>query len=111
MKFMRNTLLEANLGKPSKLTTKVQHPGNCKLNVLTALVIFNETTAAAAAAAIQCYLPDETSTDEFLKLFSIWQIIASSKTAFSTNNYLGNEAVNEDQKPSFQEAMAEWVQV
>ena len=70
MKFMRNTLLEANLGKPSKLTTKVQHPGNCKLNVLTALVIFNETTAAAAA--IQCYLPDETSTDEFLKLFSIW---------------------------------------
>ena len=71
MKFMRNTLLEANFRKPSKLTTKVQHPGNCKLNVLTALVIFNETTAAAAAA-IQCYLPDETSTDEFLKLFSIW---------------------------------------
>ena len=53
---------------------------------------------------------DESSTDEFLKLFSKWWFTSSSKTVFSTNNYLGNAAVNGDQKPLFLRAMAEWVQ-
>ena len=81
--------------------------GNCKQNVLTALAIFHETTAAV----IQSYFPEEISTGQFLKLFSRWWVISNSKTAFSTNNYLGNAAVNGDQKPSFLRAMAEWIQV
>ena len=52
---------------------------------------------------------DESSTVEFLKLFSKWWFISSSKTVFSTNNYLENTAVNGDQKPLFLRAMAEWV--
>ena len=102
----KDTLLEANLRKAPKLTTKVLHPGNCKQNVSTVLVIFHKTTAAA----IQSYFPDEKSTVKFLKLFSKWWVISNSKTALNTNNYLGNAAVNGDQKPSFLRAMAEWVQ-
>ena len=45
------------------------------------------------------------STVEFLKLFSKWWVISNSKTAL---NYLGNVAVNGDQKSSFLRAMAEW---
>ena len=92
--------------KAPKLTTKVLDPGNPKQNVLTTLAIFHETTAAA----IQSYFPDPSSTAEFLKLFSKWWVISNSKTAFSTNNYLGNAVLNGDQKPSFIRAMAEWVQ-
>ena len=62
----KNPLIEANLRKALKLKTKVLHQGNCEQNVLTALVIFHATTAAA----IQSYFPDESSTVEFLKLFS-----------------------------------------
>ena len=62
-----------------------------------ALVIFHETTVAA----IQSNFPDEKSTVEFLELFSKWWVISNSKTALNTNNYLGNTAVNGDQKPSF----------
>ena len=86
---------------------KVLHLGNCKQNVPAALAISHETTAVA----IQSYCPDESSTVEFLKLFRKWWIISNSKTAFCTNNYLGNAAVNGDQKPLFLRPMAEWVQV
>ena len=100
---MRDAVLKANLRKAPKLTTKVLHPGNCKQNVPTALAIFYETTTAA----IQSYFPVESSTFEFLKLFSKWWVISNSKTTFSTNR---NAAVNGDQKPPFLRAMAEWVQ-
>ena len=66
----------------------------------------HETTAAA----IQSYFQDEKSTAEFLKLFSKWWVISNSKTVLNTNNYLGDAAVNGDQKPSVLRAMAEWVQ-
>ena len=102
----KDALLEANLRKAPKLTTNVLHPGNCKQNVPTALAMFPETTAAA----VQSYFPDEKSTVDFLKLFSKWWVISNSKTALNTNNYLGNAAVNGDQKPSVLRAMAEWVQ-
>ena len=93
----KDDLLEANLRKAPKLTTKVLDLGNPKQNVSTTLAIFHETTAAA----IQSYFPDPSSTAEFLKLFSKWWVISNSKTAFSTNNYLGNAVLNGDQKPSF----------
>ena len=64
----KDVLLEANLRKAPKLTTKVLYPGNCKQNDPTARAIFHET----AAAAIQSCFPDESSTAEFLKLFSKW---------------------------------------
>ena len=51
----KDVLLQANLRKAPKLTTKVLHQGNCKQNVPTALATFHETTAAA----IQSYFPDE----------------------------------------------------
>ena len=66
--------------KAPKPTTKVLHPGNCKQNFLTALAIFHKTTVAV----IQSYFPDESSTVEFLKLFSKWWVISTFKTAFST---------------------------
>ena len=47
---------------------------------------------------------------EFLILFSKWWIISNSKAALNANNYLGNAGVNDDQRPSFLRAMAEWVQ-
>ena len=103
---MKDVLLEANLRRASKLPTKALHPGNCKQNVPTTLIIFHEITAAA----IQSYFPDEKSTVEFLKLFSKWWVISNSKTTYDTNNYLGNAVVNIDQKPPFLRAMAEWVQ-
>ena len=84
----KDALLEANLRKAPRLTTKVLHPGNCKQNVPTGLAIFHETTAGA----IQSYFPDEESTVEFLKLFSKWWVISNSKTALNRNNYLGNAA-------------------
>ena len=62
----KDPLLEVNLRKTPKLTTKILHPGNCKQNVPTSLAIFHETTAAA----IQPYFPDQKRTVEFLKLFS-----------------------------------------
>ena len=68
--YDEDALLEANLRKAPKLTTKVLHPRNCKQNVPTALAIFSETTAAS----IQSYFPDEKSTVESLKLFSKWWI-------------------------------------
>ena len=76
----KNALLEANLRKAPKPKTKVLHPGNCKQNFLTALAIFHKTTVAV----IQSYFPDESSTVEFLKLFSKWWVISTFKTAFST---------------------------
>ena len=102
----KDALLEANLRKAPKLTRKVLHPGNCKQNVPTALAMCHETTAAA----IQSYFQDEKSTAEFVKLFSKWWVISNSKTVLNTNNYLGDAAVNGDQKPSVLRAMAEWVQ-
>ena len=48
--------------KAPKLISKILHLGNCKQNFPTALTIFNETIAAA----IQSYIPDESSTVEFL---------------------------------------------
>ena len=102
----KDTVLEANLRKPPQLTVKVIHPANCKQNVPVALAVFDETTAA-----IQSYFPDESSTVEFLKLFRKWWVISNSKSTFSTNNYLGNVAVNIDQKLSFLRAMSELVQV
>ena len=105
----KDAFLEANLKKAPKLITKMLHPGNCKQNVPTVFpTIFHETTTAAAAA--QSCFPEEGSTVEFLKLFSKWWVTSTSKTAFSTNNYLRSTAVNGDQKPSFLRAMAEWVQ-
>ena len=92
--------------KAPKLISKILHLGNCKQNFPTALAILNETIAAA----IQSYIPDESSTVEFLKLFSKCWVISNSKTAFSTNNYLGNAEVNGDQKPWFVQAMGECVQ-
>ena len=99
----KDAFLEANLKKAPNPTTKVLHPGNCKQNVPTALAISHGTTAAA----IQSYFPYEISTAKFLKLFSKWWVISNSKTTFSTNNYLGNAAVNGNQKPSFLRAMTE----
>ena len=100
--YEKDVVLETNLIKAPKLTMKVLHSENCKQNVPTALAIFHETTAA--------FFPNESSTVEFLKLFSKWWLMSNSKTTFSINSYLGNEAVNGDQKPSFLLAMAEWVQ-
>ena len=92
----KNALLETNLKKAPKLT-KVLHTGNCKQNVLTALAIFHETTAAA----IHSYFPVEKSNVDFLKLFSKWWVISNSKTTLNINNYFRNAAVNGDQKSSF----------
>ena len=88
------------------LTTKVLHPGNFRQNVLTGLAIFHEKTAAAT----QSYFQSEKSIVEFLRLFSKQWVISNSKTALNTSNCLGNAVVNGDQKSSFLQAMAEWVQ-
>ena len=106
MRSRERCSFRSQLEKDSKLTTKVLHPRNCKQNVPKALAIFHETTATP----IQFYFADEKSTVEFLKLFSTWWVISSSKTAFSTNNYLGNTAINGDQKPSILRAMAKSIQ-
>ena len=108
---MKDAVLKASLRKTPKLKTKVLHPRNFKKNVLAALSIFHETTAAAAN---QFYFPDKSSTVEFLnffsKLFSKWWVISSSKISISTSNCPGSGAVKGDQKPSFLWAMAEWIQ-
>ena len=78
----KDALLDANLRKRPKLTTKVIQPGNCKYHVLTALAIFHEKNAAA----IQSYFPDQKSTVEFLRLLGKWWVISNSKTAFSTKH-------------------------
>ena len=80
----KDALLKANLRRARKLTTKVRHLGNCKQNVLAALVMFYETTAAS----VQSYFQDESSTVEFRKFFSNWWVKSNSKTAFCINNYL-----------------------
>ena len=66
------TLLEFNLKKALKLTTKVLDPRNCKQSIATALVIFQKKTTAAD---VQYYFPDEKSTIKFLKLFSNWWVM------------------------------------
>ena len=102
----KDTVLEANLRKASQLTVKVIHPANCKQNVPAAVAVFHETTVA-----IQSNFPDESSTVELLNLFRKWWVISNSKSTFSTSNYLGNIAVNIDQKLSFLRAMSELVQI
>ena len=43
----KDALLEANLRKATKLTTKLPYPRNCRQNVPIALAIFYETNTAA----------------------------------------------------------------
>ena len=68
------------------------------------------TTPRKLQTAIQSIFKIKKSTAEFLKLFSELWVISNSKTAYNTNNCLGNAAVNSGQKLSFLRAMAEWVQ-
>ena len=92
--------------KAPKLTTKVLHPGNCKQNVPNALAIFDETTIAA----VKSYFPEKASAPVNLTLCSKWWVLSNSKARYSTANYLGNAAVNGDNKPSFLRTMADWIQ-
>ena len=74
-----------------------------KQNVPSALVIFDEATAA-----IQSYFPQHSSAAEFLQLSQTWWII-SKFNIFSTTNYLGNAAVLGDEKPALLHAFAAWL--
>lgn len=44
-----------------------------------------------------------------MKLFNTWWTISNSKTQYSSRNYLGNAAVDGDNKPAFLRAMASWI--
>ena len=89
--FEKDSLLEANLRKASKITHKILRPGNCKQNVPVALSIFHESTSAAVTS----YFPKKKNEAEVLKLFNTWWIISNSKVQFS-NRILGQAAKKDD---------------
>ena len=100
-RFPFRTQLEKSSKAINKGTTPY-YTRKCKENVLAALAVFHEITAAA----IQSYFSDEKA------FLSSWYCLVNggsyhSKAALNTNNYCGNTAVNGDQKPSFLQAMAE----
>ena len=64
--FEKDSQLEDNLRKATKITHKVLHPGNCKQNVPVAFAIFHESTSAAVTS----YFPVKKIEAEFLKLFN-----------------------------------------
>ena len=59
--FEKDSLLEANLRKASKITHKALHPGNCKQNDPVALAIFHESTSADLTS----YFPEKKIRQDF----------------------------------------------
>ena len=105
MFFEKGSLFEANLRKAPKITHKVFHPGNCKQNVPVALAIFYESTSAD----LNSYSPEKNNEAEFLELFNTWWIISSLKVQFS-NHILRHAAKEDDGKPEFCRALADWIE-
>ena len=99
--------LGAHFKAAPKITSQVLHPGNCKQSVPPALAIFHESTSAA----IRNYFPDKRDAAGFLTLFNSWWTISNAKQKFNTNNRLGNAAVDDDNKPQFLRAFANWVDI
>ena len=61
-----------------KIKHKVLHSGNSKQNAPVALAVFHESTSVALTS----YFPEKKKWAKFLKLFTIWWIISSSKVQF-----------------------------
>ena len=102
--FEKDSELDANLKKATKINNKVIHPGKFKQSVNVALGMFHETTTTA----IKSYFPKRSDIASFLSLFNTWWIISNSKSKFS-NNRLGNAAIRHDHKPEFFRAFADWL--
>ena len=94
----------AHLRQAPKINYSVLHPGNNKLSVPLALAIFEPTTTTA----LLHYIPHDTVTPSFLKLFHSWWLIVNAKERFHPNT-VGNALVSNDEKISFLCKMNAWL--
>ena len=77
---------------------------NNKPFVPLALTIFEPTTTAAPFQ----YIPHDTVTSSFLKLFHSWWLIVNAKERFHPNT-VGNSLVSNDEKIDFYSKINEWL--
>ena len=73
--YDKDNILDAKLGKASKLTFKALYPNDNKRNINLAITIFYETTITAC----ESYFPNRTDMSNFLKLILCKWTIANSR--------------------------------
>ena len=94
----------AHLRLAPKIIYSVLHPGNNKQSVPLALAIFEPTTTTALLQ----YIPNDTVTPAFLKLFHSWWLIVNAKERYHPNP-VGSSLISNDDKIVFLRKMNEWL--
>ena len=97
--------LKEKLRKALKLSYQALHPGNNKQNVRFALVLFHDTTIAAAKTRY----PNRENTSGFLNVIHTWWTISNSRQRCSANP-LSNAIILKDNKINFFRLLAVWIQ-